>query len=98
MERLCSLEALVKELRGQLEQANPAAARPAGTGLSGVNTPGSSPSNCECVGTGDQMEASPITETTSVVQEQLGRLVLQDSSQSRYVSSDFWSRVSDEVS
>jgi hypothetical protein len=87
MERIHSLESLVKELRGQLEQANSTG------GPSGGTSPGSSSQGPD---PGHRPEdASSMPEGS--VQKQFGRLVLQDSSQSRYVSSGFWSRVTDEV-
>jgi hypothetical protein len=86
MERIHSLETLVKELRGQLEQANVTG------GSSGVNSPGSSSQGPD---PGHQENASLTHEGN--VQKQFGRLVLQDASQSRYFSSGFWSRVTDEV-
>jgi hypothetical protein len=92
MERLQNLESLVKELSGQLEQANAAASSAAG-GSSGVNSPGSSSYDRD---TDHQRDASPKT-TAGNVQKQFGRLVLQDTNRSRYVSSGFWSWVNDEV-
>jgi hypothetical protein len=93
MDRLRNLENLVKELSGQLEQAH-AAASSAGGGSSGVNCPGNSTQDRDAE---HQRDTSPATNTNSV-QKQFGRLVLQDASRSRYVSSGFWSRVNDEVS
>ena len=93
MDRLRNLENLVKELSDQLEQAH-AAASSAGGGSSGVNCPGSSTQDRDAE---HQRDTSPATNTSSV-QKQFGRLVLQDASRSRYVSSGFWSRVNDEVS
>lgn len=93
MDRLRNLEELVKELSGQLEQAH-AVASSAG---------GDSSRYCSCRrSTQDrdpehQSDTSPATNTSSV-KNQFGRLVLQDTSRSRYVSSGFWSRVNDEVS
>jgi hypothetical protein len=88
MNRLRNLESLVKELSGQLEQAH------AGAGSSAVNSPGRPTQDHD----GEhQMDTSSTTNTSSV-QKQFGRLVLQDASHSRYVSSGFWSRVNDEVS
>jgi hypothetical protein len=82
MDRLRTLESLVKELSGQLEQANAAsAARGSPHGSYPASQDGSSPAR----------SAEP-------VQKQFGRLVLQDANRSRYVSSGFWSRVNDEVS
>jgi hypothetical protein len=92
MERVRNLESLVKELSGQLEQAN-AAARSTAGGSSGVNSPGSSPHDRDA----DQRDTSSTASTTGV-QKQFGRMVIQDGSKSRYVSSGFWSRVNDEVS
>ena len=93
MDRLRNLENLVKELRGQLEQSHTAASS-ARSGLSGVNSPGSSTEDY-----GADHQKDPVTTTdTSSLNKQFGRLVLQDASRSRYVSSGFWSRVNDEVS
>jgi hypothetical protein len=76
MERVQYLEALVKDLSGQLEQAKAhAATSPKADGPPEGNS----------------------SDSTSDVQRQFGRLVLQDANQSRYVSSGFWSRVNDEV-
>lgn len=86
MERIRHLESLVKDLSGQLERAN------AGSS-SGVGSPASSSHDPI---TDLQRENSP-TSNTGSVQRSFGRLVLQDSSKSRYVSSGFWSRVNDEV-
>jgi hypothetical protein len=86
MERLHNLESLVKELSSQLEQAKSAANSAAG-GSSGVGSPESS--------TNDRPPNSSAGDES--VQNRFGRLVLQDKNQSRYVSSGFWSRVSDEV-
>ncbi|UPK91317.1 hypothetical protein LCI18_002252 [Fusarium solani-melongenae] len=86
MERLRNLEDLVKELRGQLEQAS-AGASPAGSG----SAQGNSPSECR------RDASSPSTSTTSDVQKYFGRMVLQDGSRARYVASGFWSRISDEL-
>jgi hypothetical protein len=89
MERVRNLESLVKELSGQLEQAN-AAARSTASGSS----PGSSPHDRDA----DQQKDPSSTASTTGVQKQFGRMVIQDGSKSRYVSSGFWSRVNDEVS
>ncbi|TVY14646.1 Bikaverin cluster transcription factor bik5 [Lachnellula arida] len=96
MERLRNLESLVKDLSGQLEVANAAAAaNSVAGGSSGVNSPGSSSHDRD---TGHQKEASPSTNTGNVgLQKQFGRLVLQDANRSRYVNSGFWSRVNDEL-
>lgn len=86
IERLRNLENLVKDLSGQLEQANAAASANASAAAS--NSPESSTDN--------QKEASPGTRT-GTVQKQFGRLVIKDANKSRYISSGFWSRVNDEV-
>jgi Fungal Zn(2)-Cys(6) binuclear cluster domain len=93
MDRLHNLENLVKELRGQLERAH-AAASTADVGSSGVNSAGSSTQNRDME---HQRDPSPATDAR-ILSKQFGRLVLQDASRSRYVSSGFWSRVEDEVS
>jgi hypothetical protein len=90
MDRLRTLESLVKELRGQLEQASTAATAAGGVS-SGVNTSGSSPRD------GDTDASSPGSIRASSVEKQFGRLVLQDAGRGQYVSSGFWSRVNDEV-
>ena len=92
MDRLRNLENLVKELSGQLEQAH-AAASSAVSGSSGVNSPASSTQDRDAE---HQRDTSSATSTSSV-QKQFGRLVLQNASHSRYVSSGFWSWVNDEV-
>ena len=92
MDRVRNLENLVRELRAQLEQAQEAAT--SADSQSETNSPGRSSHDYEPE---QQREASPVTNIGNV-QKQLGRLVLQDPSRSRYVSSGFWSRVNDEVS
>ena len=92
MDRVRNLEHLVKQLRGQLEQAQ-AAASSAGGGSSEVSSPGSSAQDRDAELQG---HISPATNISSV-QKQFGRLVVQDASRSRYISSGFWSRVNDEV-
>lgn len=91
MERLRNLESLVKELSGQLEQANAAASSAAGS--SNVNSPGASTQE----GDADRQMSAPSTTSATEMQKHFGRLVLQDTSQSHYVGSGFWSRVSDEL-
>lgn len=93
MDRLHNLEDLVKELRGQLEEAR-AASSVGGDGSSGVNSPENSTQTYEAEHRGEPLAATD----TSSLQKHFGRLVLQDASRSRYVSSGFWSRVDDEVS
>jgi hypothetical protein len=88
MDRLRNLESLVKELRGQLEEADGGAAS-----SSDVNSPGNSSHDRD---TDHQRDISSNTDATNL-QKPFGRLVLQDANKSRYVSSAFWSRVNDEV-
>ncbi|KAF6230807.1 hypothetical protein HO173_010923 [Letharia columbiana] len=92
MDRLRNLEYLVKELSGQLEQAH-AAASSGGGGSSGANSPRSSTQDRDA----EHQRDAPSATNTSSVQKQFGRLVHQDASRSRYVSSGFWSRVNDEL-
>ena len=93
MDRLRNLESLVKELSAQLEQANAAAQASSKPGSSGTTSSGMSP---EEQGANHQTNSSSSNSTVNI-QKHFGRLVLQDESGSRYVSSGFWSRVSDEV-
>lgn len=85
MDRLRTLEGLVKELSGQLEIANAAASR-------GGSSDAASPPDT----TRDAASPSS-TSTTSDVQKHFGRMVLKDTNQGRYIASGFWSRISDEV-
>ncbi|KAI0857256.1 hypothetical protein F4860DRAFT_362935 [Xylaria cubensis] len=87
MERLRSLESLVKDLSSQLEQAHVAANSSTG------NSPASSTQDRD----GDPQRSAHLTAATATIQSQFGRLVLGDASRSRYVSSGFWSRVNDEL-
>ncbi|KAI0132990.1 fungal-specific transcription factor domain-containing protein [Xylariales sp. AK1849] len=92
MDRLRSLEGLVKELSSQLEQAHTAVSESrAGSPL--VNSPSSLTQERQA---NQHAESSPGI-TASNVQSQFGRLVLGDSNQRRYVSSGFWSRINDEM-
>ena len=86
MERVQTLENLVKELRGQLEQTQAA-------NSVGGDSPGSSAHHHDVE---HQRDISPATDT-SAVQQQIGRLVIQDTNRSHYVSGGFWSWVNDEV-
>lgn len=93
MERVQNLESLVKDLRSQLEHAN-AAASSVTVGSSEANSPGSSSHDRDIE---HQRDAWHDTGANINVQKQFGRLVVQDADRSRYVSSGFWSRISDEV-
>ncbi|KAJ5297503.1 hypothetical protein N7508_007752 [Penicillium antarcticum] len=87
MERLRTLESLVKDLTGQLEQAKSATG-----GSSGVGSPESSTHARESA---QPPHISPAGAQD--VQKTFGRLVLRNATQSRYISSGFWSRVNDEI-
>lgn len=95
MERLRNLESLVKELSGQLDQAN-ATASSAGGG-SGAASAGNSPASTAGSHARDAERGtktySTLGNTAPGVQEQFGRMVLKDANRGRYVSSGFWSRV-----
>lgn len=97
MKRLHNLESLVEGLRGQLEQSNSAAAGSASIGASRGNSlvvtyPADGNRNAD-----HQIGALSTTASNTGLQNQFGRLVLQDAGHSRYVSSGFWSRINDEV-
>ena len=83
---------MVKELTLQLEQAR-AATSSLGGGSSVSNSPDRSTQDHD---TGQPRQTLPERHSTGV-QEQSGRLVVQDASRIRYVSSSFWSRINDEV-
>ncbi|KAI0137823.1 fungal-specific transcription factor domain-containing protein [Hypoxylon sp. NC0597] len=89
MDRLRSLEGLVKELSSQLEQANAASAR----GSPAANSPENSNQDQDH---NHKVDPSSVANVSSI-NSQFGRLVLGDAGQSRYVSSGFWSRVNDEL-
>ncbi|GAP90210.1 putative transcription fungi [Rosellinia necatrix] len=93
MERLRNLEGVVKDLSKQLEQAHAQAANP-----SAGHSPASSSSHDRDRDRDrdHQQPAQPATGTGNI-QAHFGRLVLNDASRSRYVSSGFWSRVNDEL-
>lgn len=90
MDRLRTLESLVRELNSQLEHAN---ANVGGSGAtSAVESPGSSAGASER----DRLrDASSSTRTSATGQRDVGRLFVRDAnaSKSRYVSSGFWSRI-----
>ncbi|KAF3390311.1 Bikaverin cluster transcription factor bik5 [Penicillium rolfsii] len=90
MERLRTLENLVRDLRGQLEEAT-ARASSARASSAGVSPAAQSPESS----THDPTSAS--SSRSDHVQKRFGRLVLQDTNQSRYIGSGFWSRVTDEL-
>lgn len=86
MERLRTLETLVKELSGQLDQAN-------ATASSAGNSPASTAgSHGRDAARGNKILGSVIPGNTGV-HDQFGRMVLKDANRGRYVSSGFWSRV-----
>ncbi|KAK3326070.1 fungal-specific transcription factor domain-containing protein [Apodospora peruviana] len=95
MDRLHKLESLVKELNSQLRhESNASAPPPPGrqahvpTLAVQVESPAKSAGSPD---TGD------ISSSAQSVDHEFGRLVLDDASRARYVSSGFWSRVNDEL-
>lgn len=92
MDRLQVLEGLVSELRGQLEDARATTSSVGDTSSGAIDSRNSTQESDEV----QHITTMPASEA-SAVQKQFGRLVLQDSSHGRYVSSGFWSRVNDEV-
>ncbi|KAF2433182.1 hypothetical protein EJ08DRAFT_584213 [Tothia fuscella] len=90
MERLRGLENLVKELSGQLQQAQ------AGDGQDGASPSGTSNSAGSPQSHGTEAVATSSIDTGGV-QKQFGRLVLQNASRSRYVNSGFWSQINNEL-
>ncbi|CAG8254376.1 unnamed protein product [Penicillium salamii] len=84
MERLHHLEKLVADLSSQLEQTKSVAPSAGG---SSVGSPESSAKD----------RPPNLSAGNESMHTQLGRLVIQDSNRSRYVSSGFWSRVNDEL-
>lgn len=93
MERLHNLESLVRELSSQLKESQTANSL-AGGSSSGIGSPDNRNTDPDLE---DSAPVSPSFATTSTVEKQLGRLVVQNASRSRYVSSSFWSRINDEV-
>lgn len=87
MERLRSLEGLVKELSSQLELAHAAAGSEGGGSASSANSP------LQAAGVHDTAGGTSTQASSASVQKQFGRLVLKDANRSRYISSGFWSRV-----
>lgn len=92
MERLHNLETLVKELSSQLKESQ-AVNSSAGGSSSGVGSPDSHTTFPDVENQGRNPSVSNITS----VDNQFGRLVVQNANHSRYVSSGFWSRINDEV-
>ncbi|CAN8097892.1 unnamed protein product [Discula destructiva] len=90
MERLRSLEGLVKELSSQLEQTNAAAGSEAGGSASATSPPQGAGSHSQDFDPHGDVSSHA---STANMQKHFGRLVLKDTNRSRYVSSGFWSRV-----
>ena len=86
MERLRYLETLVQDLTAQLRQAR------SNYGSSTGPSPGSNHHDQD-----EQSAPSASPREGEGVVKQFGRLVVQDSGQTRYVSSGFWSRIDDEL-
>ncbi|KAI0157967.1 fungal-specific transcription factor domain-containing protein [Hypoxylon sp. FL1284] len=92
MERLRSLEGLVKDLTSELEQARAANITSGGNSSTSAHSPSS---NQEL--NRDHTAGSSPAPDASNVHEEFGRLVIGDSSRSRYVTGGFWSRIHDEL-
>ncbi|OJJ95206.1 hypothetical protein ASPACDRAFT_47951 [Aspergillus aculeatus ATCC 16872] len=89
MDRVNTLESLVQELKHQLGQPLPPESSDKAS-VTGSHSSGRSTRE-------DHASESSSKAGTNNVHTQVGRLVLQDESHSRYVSSSFWSRVDDEL-
>lgn len=89
MNRLRSLENLVKHLSTQLEEANAVAS--ANGSSPGLNTSGDR-NSADLDDRTDSLAAKP-----GKMEAQFGRLVVEDVNRSRYLGSGFWSRMNDEV-
>ena len=87
MERVRYLEELVTDLSDQLQQARRAA------GSSGAASADPSPGST--TQTHGELYESPAE--VDKMRRQFGRMIVQDSGRTRYVSSGFWSRIDDEV-
>ena len=99
LDRLRNLEDLVKSLSGQLEQANAtiSASSNSGSATSRSQEPqGQTPTQGMSTPVAAANSAKSPTNPVGL-QKQFGRLVLQDASRSVFVSSAYWSRISDEV-
>jgi hypothetical protein len=94
MNRLRSLENLVKNLSGQLDEAHAAASASASAG-------GSPDMNFSGSGSGHEADANirigSLSANPGKMDTQFGRLVVKDPNRSHYIGSGFWSRVNDEV-
>lgn len=91
MNRLRSLENLVKHLSTQLEEANAAAS------ASG-NSPGLIPAgDGNSADSNDQANSQFAKPSKGQMEAQFGRLVVEDLNRSRYLGNGFWSRMNDEV-
>ncbi|KAK4212539.1 hypothetical protein QBC37DRAFT_192129 [Rhypophila decipiens] len=91
MDRLHKLESLVRELSTQLRQEQQDIGK-------STDTTQSTPSPA-AAGQGNDDSQSRMSDhgSTQKVQQEFGRLVLDESKSARYVSSGFWSRIKDEV-
>lgn len=92
LSRLNSLEGLIKELSGQIELVShskaPSEASPGGGGAASSSSPAGEASPESADGGGGVARS----------QKQFGRLVVDETRQSRYVGTGFWTRINDEVS
>ncbi len=92
LERLRNLESLVRQLTG-------GALASSGDELQNGGLPGATAVDAVAAVNADRPTSNSTASDppSSHVHEQFGRMVLDDASRSRYVSSGFWSRVNDEV-
>ncbi|KAI0020238.1 fungal-specific transcription factor domain-containing protein [Xylariomycetidae sp. FL0641] len=95
MDRLRNLESLVKELTSQLEQANSAAneSNVSTRDSPAVTSPGSSNQEFRS----EYGHPLPPRPSVAGLSNQLGKMVIQASNRTRYVSSVFWSRINEEI-
>jgi hypothetical protein len=91
MDRIKGLEGLVRQLSAELQHAR--ASTSASEGPSSPSPRQESTSNAHG-SLGERRDASASTPGSS---SQFGRFVSSDNSRGRYVSSGFWSKISDEV-
>ncbi|KAM7185352.1 Fungal specific transcription factor domain containing protein [Naviculisporaceae sp. PSN 640] len=94
MDRLHKLESLVRELSSQLRQEQQQQTTGSTTDTT-LTTP--SPPAVNQGSDGDKGALRSDPGSAQSVQQEFGRLVLDDSRTTRYVSSGFWSRIKDEL-
>lgn len=99
LERLRSLQSLVRELNVQLQQAH-AANSSSGRVLTHDGTDFTSPAQSSILAQplSRQQRDTSAGQSAPRADDQLRRLATRDAHMSRYISSNFWSRIRDEVS